>query len=108
VRRVARRLLERVGHRVSEAEDGQQAIQLCSGSGDPPDLVLTDWVMPRLGGEELALRLRWLRPDIRIVFMSGYPLEPASSGGAEPPPFLQKPFAPGELAALIAEVLAED
>ncbi|MGI9592245.1 MAG: ATP-binding protein, partial [Myxococcota bacterium] len=77
VRRVARRLLERAGHRVSEACNGQEAIRLCTESDDPPDLVLTDWVMPRMGGEELALRLRGLRPEIRLVFMSGYPLQPA-------------------------------
>ncbi|MGI9590214.1 MAG: response regulator, partial [Myxococcota bacterium] len=72
-------------------------------------LVLTDWVMPRMGGEELALRLRGLRPEIRLVFMSGYPLQPARARNeAAPTLYLQKPFASGELVALVGEVLAED
>jgi PAS domain S-box-containing protein len=109
VRRVARRLLERAGHRVSEAADGQEALHLCTKTSEPPDLVLTDCVMPRLGGEELALRLRWLCPGTRVLFMSGYPLEQACKID-EPPPssFLHKPFAPGELVAHVAEALAED
>ena len=109
VRRVARRLLERAGHRVSEACDGQEAIRLCSETDEPPDLVLTDWVMPRMGGEELGRRLHELRPEIRLVFMSGYPLQPTRARNAAPPTsYLQKPFASGELVALVGEVLAED
>ena len=109
VRRVARRLLERAGHRVSEAADGQEALHLCTKGSDPPDLVLTDCVMPRLGGEELALRLRWLCPETRVLFMSGYPLEQACKNDVPAPSsFLHKPFAPGELVAHVAEVLADD
>jgi two-component system cell cycle sensor histidine kinase/response regulator CckA len=109
VRRVARRLLERAGHRVSEAADGQEALHLCTKTSDPPDLVVTDCVMPRLGGEELALRLRWLCPETRVLFMSGYPVEQArKSDGPSSSSFLHKPFAPGELVAHVAEALADD
>jgi DNA-binding NtrC family response regulator len=65
--------------------------------------------MPRLGGEELALRLRWLCPETRVLFMSGYPLEQACKNDAPAASsFLHKPFAPGQLVAHVAEVLADD
>jgi CheY-like chemotaxis protein len=106
VRRVARRLLEREGYRVTEAADGESALHVCSVGTSPPDVILTDCVMSRLSGGELAQRLRYLVPDARIVLMSGYPSDQTPMPDLpEPPAFLQKPFTAAQLAERVAAVL---
>ena len=80
VRSSARRLLERQGYHVLEARHGADALRIVEESGRPIDLVVTDLVMPEMGGKELAERLRAHRPGLKVLFMSGY-TEKAIAGG---------------------------
>jgi PAS domain S-box-containing protein len=103
VRSVARRILERAGFRVLEAENGEAALRRAAAHEGSIDLLLSDIVMPGLSGPDLAERLLRLRPGTRVVYMSGY-MEDALTrngvpeGGAV---FLHKPFQPEELLRLV-------
>jgi CheY-like chemotaxis protein len=72
VRRLARRILERQGYSVLEAEDGHRALALARAHDGPLDLLITDMVMPGLSGRALAERLTTERRGLRVLFMSGY------------------------------------
>ncbi len=81
VRSSARRLLERQGYSVLEARHGADALRIVEESGRPIDLVVTDLVMPEMGGKELAERLRAHRPGLKVLFMSGYTEKVDRRGG---------------------------
>jgi CheY-like chemotaxis protein len=72
VRHVARRILEGAGYRVIDAGDGDEAIACAGRELNGIDLLLTDVVMPRMSGRQLSDRLREHRPDLRVLYMSGY------------------------------------
>jgi two-component system cell cycle sensor histidine kinase/response regulator CckA len=110
VRRVVRRILDKAGYTVVEAGNGCEALEVLEGARETSgrfDLVLTDAVMPGLGGAKLVRRLRRDRPDLGVLLMSGYPLDDPRrtqddlAGAA----FLQKPFGSCELLARVREVL---
>ena len=109
VRALSRRILEREGYTVLEARDGREAIRVAAGYPSRIDLLMTDMVMPNLGGSELFAHLRLLRPDLRVLFVSGYTDEDlirhglAETGSA----FLQKPFTAKALAAAARESLRQ-
>jgi CheY-like chemotaxis protein len=108
VRRMAFELLQSNGYNVLDASDGAEAITLCKDHTGTIDLMLTDVVMPRLGGRQLAETLSLSRPEMRVLYMSGYTDDAivhlgVSDGRAA---FLQKPFTPDGLARKIREVLA--
>jgi len=107
VRRLAVKVLERLGYLVTHARDGQEALGLCHQPEAPFSLLVTDVVMPRLSGVQLAERLleRW--PSLKILFISGYSPELISqlNAGANAPEYLQKPFRPVDLARRVREVL---
>jgi CheY-like chemotaxis protein len=92
---------------VVEARHGREALARLSESGPPISLVLTDVVMPVMGGRALAEHLAREWPDLPLVWMSGYPRDTAIADGAGAPdrPFLQKPIPPELLAQTIAEAL---
>jgi two-component system, cell cycle sensor histidine kinase and response regulator CckA len=97
VRAVIRDILERAGLRVIEARDGHEALAACR-SHPGIDLVLSDVVMPRLGGAELARTLAIDAPATKVIYMSGYPNRSVPGGRSQDlGPVLQKPFTPGEL-----------
>ena len=104
VRKLAARVLEREGFTVLAAENGARALELIEGRESELDLVVTDLVMPDLGGRELAQRLRSRVPDIPVLFMSGYDEELIADGGTSQE-FLAKPFTPAELASRVVEAL---
>jgi PAS domain S-box-containing protein len=107
VRQLARRLLLMNGYTVLEARDGEEALALGRSHPKPIDVVLTDVVMPRMSGRELVERLAPIRPEAKVIYMSGYTDDAIarhdvfSNGTA----FLEKPFAPHALAAKVREVL---
>ncbi len=107
VRTLARRALERFGYRVLVAGNGQEALALARESQEPIHLLLTDVVMPEMGGRELAEHLVRERPTTRVLFTSGYTdaavLQPRGSGPASA--FLPKPYNPTQLARKVREVL---
>ena len=106
VRRMAARALAEAGHRVLEAGDGREAISVLARAGQGVDLVLTDVAMPGMSGRELADRLRQARPDVRVIFMSGYADDEIVRRGLLEPeqPFIQKPFTPEVLIRRVAEL----
>jgi PAS domain S-box-containing protein len=107
VRAMTCEALDRYGYHVIAAGNGQDALRLPAESLGLVAIVVTDVVMPLVGGRELARRLRALRPDLRFVFVSGYASDP-EGGWPEIEPgsaFLQKPFGPALLSRTIREVL---
>jgi len=105
--RVAREALSALGYRVITAPDGVRAMELIERTLERIDLVITDVVMPQMGGRELATRLAVVQPGIRILFSSGYSENAISADGVldEGINFLQKPYTPTTLARRVREVL---
>ncbi len=105
VRQYVAILLRECGYRVIECPDGETALAQCGG---PIDLLLTDVVMPKVSGTELAAKVRAAQPGVRLLFMSGYSDEVLSwrSDAQGKASFIQKPFTPDALAAKIREVLS--
>ena len=109
VRELAREALRRGGYAVLEARDGEGALRLAQNYAGPIHLLLSDVVMPIMGGPELAARLLELRPQLKVLYMSGYS-EFISTGHGEIGPltyFLQKPFSLESLGRKVREVLDE-
>jgi two-component system cell cycle sensor histidine kinase/response regulator CckA len=104
VRDLIARDLGKRGYAVLTAENGNEALAIVSRRAEPIDLLLTDVVMPELGGPELAARLTAEQPCLKVVYMTGY-AERAVVGELAPWPLLQKPFNAGALAGAIREVL---
>jgi hypothetical protein len=99
--------LLRHGYRVLEARHGKDALSEANRHPDRIDLLLTDVVMPEMSGLTLAAALRERRPDLRVLFMSGYTSEEIlRRANADPgPSLLQKPFAGEELARVVRATL---
>ena len=87
------RALTRLGYTVIEAKHGRDALTLLSERKGPVDLIITDLVMPEMGGAELIAQVRAARPSQPVIFVSGYSQDVARArGAAQDAPFLQKPF----------------
>jgi len=98
------------GYRVLPASNGEEALAVSRGHGASIDLLLTDVVMPYMGGYELARRLQEARPMTRVVYMSGYPGEALIRQGGLVPgsSFLWKPFGVRALVAKVRSLLDAD
>lgn len=107
VRRLLTQVLRLRGYRVLEACDGQEAIEILENGGHDVQLVLTDVIMPKIGGAELARRLKAMRPDLQLIFMSGYPDDQISRTAGLPAGrrFLRKPITPDVLSRSVREAL---
>lgn len=107
VRKLLTHVLHRRGYKVLEASNGEEALRLYERRGSDIQLVLTDMVMPHMSGRELGEKLRSLRPDLKIIYMSGYTDDVLVRTGALGPgmSFLQKPLRPEVLAAKVREAL---
>ncbi|MBA4147128.1 MAG: PAS domain S-box protein [Verrucomicrobia bacterium] len=108
VRTLAASLLKRLGYRVIEANSGVSALELWQVQSQSIDLVLTDIVMPDgLSGRELADRLKADKPEMEVIFTSGYPRDEVADQGffREGFNFLQKPYQPHALAQLVRQCL---
>jgi two-component system, cell cycle sensor histidine kinase and response regulator CckA len=107
VRTLVRRVLARAGYQILEAESGVDALQLARARDGTIDLLLTDVVMPGMSGRELADTLLRERPDLRVLYMSGYTDDAISHHGVldEDVALLEKPFAPDTLLRRIRAVL---
>jgi PAS domain S-box-containing protein len=107
VRQFAGRMLRKLGYTVLEAANGEEALHTAAEYEGKIDLLLTDMVMPQLGGKVLADQLQSQRPGLKVLFMSGY----TDSGIARQGQleagigFLQKPFSSEQLARQVREVL---
>ncbi|HEX6039832.1 PAS domain S-box protein [Longimicrobium sp.] len=107
VRGLLAMFLRRLGYDVISAGGGDEALSLVEAAGAPPQLLLTDVVMPGMSGRELAgaVRARW--PGVKVIYMSGYTNEAIDRHGVLDPgsEFIQKPVAPDVLAQRLREVL---
>ncbi len=103
------RVLIDYGYRVLTAEDADSALALCDREQGRIHLLLTDVIMPKVDGRELARRMEWRRPGIKVLFMSGYTGEAIEHRGLldVETQLLQKPFSPDGLAAKVREVLGK-
>ena len=106
VRKLARNILEKIGYVVLEARNGWEGLSICETHGGPIHLLLSDVVMPELGGRELAERAALTRPAMKVLFMSGHTHDVVLREGiSQGQPFLQKPFMAAALAHKVREVL---
>jgi CheY-like chemotaxis protein len=106
VRVFASKALERQGYTVLEARHGRDALVRLADYDGPIQLLVTDIVMPEMGGSELARRLTAERTDLRVLYMSGYADgETARRGLSAGAAYLQKPFTSDALARKVREVL---
>jgi PAS domain S-box-containing protein len=107
VRAVVREILEMNGYAVLEARHGAEALEISARHSGPIHLMVTDVVMPQMSGRELAQRLAPLRPDMKVLYMSGYTDDAIVRHGVlgAGMAFLSKPFTPDALAAKIRDVL---
>jgi PAS domain S-box-containing protein len=107
VRTVARGVLVRNGYKVLDARNAGEAMLLCEKHTGPIHLLLSDVVMPQMSGPELATRLSALRPELKILFMSGYTDDSIVRHGIlnSDIAFLQKPLTPGSLTRRVRDVL---
>jgi CheY-like chemotaxis protein len=106
VRQVAQLILRRYGYRVIEARNAGEAWLSCEREG-LIHLLVTDVVMPQMSGPELAARLSKIRPEMKVLYMSGYTEDAISHHGVldEGISYLQKPLVPEALARRVREVL---
>jgi CheY-like chemotaxis protein len=109
VRDVIRRVLTARGYTVLEAAEGAEALAVATRHQAPIHLVLSDVVMPNMNGRELAERLRTVRPDTRVLFMSGYDDDAIARRGVLAPgvAFIEKPFTIDAIARRVRDVLDE-
>ncbi len=107
VRSLARKILERYGYTVLDARDPEDALEICRRHAGSIHLTVTDVVMPKMSGPELAEALHAIRPDLKILYMSGYAGAAIIKNGVLKPgtAFLQKPITPDTLARKVREVL---
>jgi signal transduction histidine kinase len=108
VRELACQFLRVKGYTVLEAGSGPEAVDLAGRHSGAIHLLLSDMVMPRMSGEELATELRRTRPELRVAFMSGYSKFSRGDIGKEYPDalVLQKPFSPASVVEIVRETLS--
>ena len=107
VRRLARQILERHGYTILEAADGMGALQIAADHPEVIHLLLTDVVMPNLGGRDLVVAIRARRPETKVLYMSGFTDDAVVRHGVSvaADALLQKPFTPAALARKVRSVL---
>jgi nitrogen-specific signal transduction histidine kinase/CheY-like chemotaxis protein len=105
IRRVTVAGLTQLGYQVIEAADGAEALQRCAAPEQRIDLLVTDVVIPGIDGVALGLQAQRLRPQLRVILITGYSGEAADAGRDPVFPLLRKPFMIQELAGRIREIL---
>jgi two-component system, cell cycle sensor histidine kinase and response regulator CckA len=100
--------LRRQGYDVLEADHSAHALKICRERGRKIDLLVTDVMMPEMSGRELVQQLRADRPNLKVLYISGYTDDPAIYAEQLPPntAYLQKPFTLGSLLEKVKEALA--
>ena len=108
VRALVQRVLTNAGYRVLPAGDGVEAAKLWREHADEVDMILTDVVMPQMGGRGLVNEVLRIKPDLRVLFMSGYTEDAIVHHDIEQNAinFIEKPFSPARLLDKIQEILS--
>ena len=103
-------MLRSQGYQVASARDGREALAVCEAQGRPVHLVVTDIVMPNMGGRELMQNVRRIYPEAGIILMSGYTDDLLVQQDVQTTNacFLQKPFSPADLLAKVREALGRE
>ncbi|MCJ7616428.1 MAG: response regulator, partial [Desulfobacterales bacterium] len=109
LRKLAHDILLLHGYRVLDAENGEDALRVSQAYEGQIDLMITDVVMPKMGGREAAERLQPLYPKMKVIYMSGYTENALVQHGVLAPGqnFIQKPFSPEGLAGKVREMLSQ-
>jgi two-component system cell cycle sensor histidine kinase/response regulator CckA len=109
VRELVCDVLEEQGYHVLCAANGREALEMAKNFHGEIDLLITDVVMPQMNGQELAETLSYLRPEMKVLFVSGYSDTDLGDHGMLDPriELLQKPFAPHELSRKIREIMGQ-
>jgi len=102
VRELVRTTLERQGYTVLDTGQGDVAVQMAASHAGRIDILISDLVLPGIGGRELGLKVSESHPETKILFVSGYPEDMVAGPGIE---FLQKPFTLQALAGKVHDVL---
>jgi CheY-like chemotaxis protein len=105
VRGLVRDELRKLGYRVFEAKDGLEACLVATQHMGSLQLLLTDVVMPGMSGKELAQHLRVIKPELKLLFMSGYTDDVGIGAGDSSSAYLQKPFTPEALSKMVRDLL---
>jgi len=108
VRRMAERILTKSGYSVIGANGGEEAVEICQRADQPIQLLLTDVIMPGMLGTELVERIKEIRPQLRVVFMSGYSHEVLAPGALAEQgvdAFIEKPFNATDLLQTVHDLL---
>ena len=107
IRALVRKILRRQGYEVIEASNGEEALKICREHSGQIDLLITDVIMPEVGGRELVDRFQEMRGAAKVLYVSGYTDDATIYSGKYPPgtAFLQKPFTLGALLDKVKEVL---
>ena len=110
LRALAKRVLTSAGYTVLDAEDGAAALRVLQQYGGPVHLTVSDVVMPGMSGRELAERLRKLRPEMKVLYTSGYTDDAILRHGVldDPMYFIGKPYTPSDLRRRVREILDRD
>ena len=109
VRRLAARILKGDGYQVLEASSGEEAVRLLQRAAGKIDGVLTDVAMPGLNGRQLGETILRCWPEVRVLYMSGFPARRIVDEGSLDPasPFIQKPFTSEQLTRKVRILLAD-
>jgi PAS domain S-box-containing protein len=108
LRTLARNILSSYGYKVLEAVNGEDALKIAAAHSGRIDLMITDVVMPKLGGRDLARKLVAMRPETKVIFMSGYDSDAVARHGVLEPgtDYLEKPFSVEILMRKVREILS--
>jgi len=108
IRNLVTQTLESQNYRVVMAEDGWEGIKVARTHKGRIDMLLTDVVMPGMGGAELAVAMRELYPEVKVIYMSGYSRSQLDDEGVPPDASLiEKPFTPDKVVTMVRKVLAD-
>jgi PAS domain S-box-containing protein len=108
VRRMSERILGKNGYTVIATEGGEEALKVCERTDQQIDLVLTDVIMPGILGTDLVDQIEGIRPELGVIFMSGYShavLAPGALAEKSGTAFIEKPFNAGELLRVVRSLL---
>jgi PAS domain S-box-containing protein len=107
LRKLAKNALRKYGYKILEAENGEKALNVSETHEGPIHLLLTDVVMPRMSGTDLSEKLRSIRPETRVIYMSGYTADTIVRNGIlrQNINFIEKPFSLESLAKKVRQVL---